>query len=159
MAFAGRVANARFLGCWAACRFTLPGRRLFENERISNQRSARASALASCKNREETENPDRVLLATSRRKIPNRGERSVAAVRQRWEGVLELLDQCGRIVEWKKGGKVRPGVEEERSGFLLVGQVGADVYHLNYARGLPFGAYSAITACPPDSVQPSLISA
>src|ERR1035438_10865993 len=98
-------------------------------------------------------------LATSRRKIPNRGERSVAAVRQRWEGVLELLDQCGRIVEWKKGGKVRPGVEEERSGFLLVGQVGADVYHLNYARGLPFGAYSAITACPPDSVQPSLISA
>src|ERR1022692_4800497 len=69
-------------------------------------------------------------LATSRRKIPNRGERSVAAVRQRWEGVLELLDQCGRIVEWKKGGKVRPGVEEERSGFLLVGQVGADVYHI-----------------------------
>ena len=71
-----------------------------------------------------------ILLATSRRKIPNRGERSVAAVRQRWEGVLELLDQCGRIVEWKKGGKVRPGVEEERSGFLLVGQVGADVYHI-----------------------------
>ena len=44
--------------------------------------------------------------------------------------MLELLDQCGRIVEWKKGGKVRPGVEEERSGFLLVGQVGADVYHI-----------------------------
>jgi hypothetical protein len=32
-------------------------------------------------------------------------------------------------------------------------------YHLDYARSLPIGAWNAMTACRPDSVQPCLISA